>query len=179
MASHRNHDSDQRLYLASIDPPYCSLNVASSFAILTPTEKRYAHHIGRAGWAGARIILDQWTPHASAIFDMLIAAFSTKDGSKLADLDAIKSASGVSDCDWEASLQWSAQVGDLLYSSGYQTHLQVITNLANYRSFGSSKIIPRVGRDEFRSILAVSENKASVLPMWDEVSIPIILIALD
>ncbi len=52
-------------------------------------EKKYAHHISEASWAGARIIQEQWTPYARDLYDLLIAIFS--DDGKLANLDELKS----------------------------------------------------------------------------------------
>ena len=113
-------------FLADRNAPFCSLEVAKSFAQLTyvlslialnfislkhlcrSKEKKYAHYVGQASWAGARIIQGQWTPQAQSLYDLLILTFS-KDG-KLADLETLKRESGVSDEDWTNLLQYTAQV---------------------------------------------------------------------
>lgn len=71
-------------------------------------EKKYAHFIGQASWAGARIIQGQWTPQAQRLYDLLILTFS--DGGKLADLEGLKQRSGVSPEDWEDIMQYTTQV---------------------------------------------------------------------
>ena len=88
--------------------PYCSLDVQKSFEQLSTKEKLYAHFISRASWAGARIVQKQWTPYASDLYDLLILTFS-KSG-KLCNLEELKQKSGVKDDDWNALLQYSAQV---------------------------------------------------------------------
>ena len=74
----------------------------------SPKEQKYAHFIGQASWAGARIIQGQWTPQAQSLYDLLILTFS-KDG-KLADLAKLKADSGVSEKEWFDLLQYTAQV---------------------------------------------------------------------
>jgi hypothetical protein len=49
-------------FYADKDAPFCSLNASKSFKLLTQKEKLYAHYVGQASWAGARIIQGQWTP---------------------------------------------------------------------------------------------------------------------
>ena len=71
-------------------------------------EKKYAHYIGQAAWAGARIIQGQWTPQAQKLYDLLILTFS--ENGKLADLEALQQRSGIPAEDWEDLLQYTGQV---------------------------------------------------------------------
>ena len=71
-------------------------------------EKKYAHYIGVASWAGARIIQGQWTPQAQKLYDLLILTFSDKG--KLGDLTSLKNKSGISDERWEELLEYTSQV---------------------------------------------------------------------
>ena len=71
-------------------------------------EKKYAHYISEASWAGARIIQGQWTEQAQRLYDLIILVFS--ENGKLANLEALKKKSGVSDEEWEDLLQYSSQV---------------------------------------------------------------------
>ena len=71
-------------------------------------EKKYAHYVGQASWAGARIIQGQWTPQAEKLYDLLILTFS--ENGKLANLDALQHKSGVSVDEWEDLLQYTSQV---------------------------------------------------------------------
>jgi dipeptidyl-peptidase-3 len=133
MASSAQINADR--FLADRDAPLCSLNVAKSFTQLrrashrirsrfsiyqsifrcSVKEKLYAHHFTQAAWAGARIIQSQWTPHADRLFDFLILTFS--HGGKLADLESLKSKSGLSDQAWDDLLQYTIQVRCVLDAS--------------------------------------------------------------
>lgn len=97
-------------FLADRDPPLCSLAIKDSFAQLTEKEKLYAHWIGTASWAGARIIQEQWTPEAQSLYDLLISIFSSDDGQSIADLTDLKSKSGLSEEEWVFLLEYVAQV---------------------------------------------------------------------
>jgi len=92
-------------------------------------EKKYAHYLGLASWAGARIIQGkslycpprpgspynlitfsgQWTPQAKELYDLLILTFSDASGRSLADLDLLQKCSGVSATEWEDLLQYTVQ----------------------------------------------------------------------
>ena len=119
-------------FLADRAAPLCSLDIAKPFGLLRYTnvsvaqfilivcplfpylvprsskEKKYAHCMSEAAWAGARIIQGQWTEHAQSLYDMIILVFS--QNGKLANLEALKTKSGVSDEEWEDLLQYSSQV---------------------------------------------------------------------
>ncbi len=73
-------------------------------------EKRYTHHLSKASWAGARIIQEQWTPHACSLFDLLVSIFS--ENGKVADLQRMRTASGVNDDEWRDVLMYTAQVSN-------------------------------------------------------------------
>ena len=108
-------------FLADTAPPFCSLEVAPSFALLTDKEQLYAHYVSQASWAGARIIQGQWTSYAQSLYDLIILTFSVEKG-KLADLAALKKQSGVSDEAWLYALEYSAQVRRLnLLAALYRT----------------------------------------------------------
>lgn len=71
-------------------------------------EKKYAHFVSQASWAGARIIQGQWTPQALELYDLLILTFS--DHGKLGNLEILKEKSGVCAEEWEDILQYTSQV---------------------------------------------------------------------
>lgn len=71
-------------------------------------EKKYAHFVGQASWAGARIIQGQTTPYAQKLYDLLVLTFS--DNGKLGDLARLQRESGVSAQEWTDLLQYTAQV---------------------------------------------------------------------
>ncbi|KAF9818936.1 hypothetical protein IEO21_02474 [Rhodonia placenta] len=138
-------------FLADRAAPLCSLDVAKSFSQLTSKEKKYAHYIGQASWAGVRIIQGQWTPQAQKLNDLLILIFSDKG--HLADLEGLKQRSGLNPEEWDNLVQYTTQV---------------LSNLANYKSFGFTKIIPRLSEDKFAAVVAKSPNASKTLPLWEE-----------
>eukprot|EP00842_Homolaphlyctis_polyrhiza_P006522 jgi/Hompol1/6871/HPOL_002358-RA len=130
-------------FQADTAAPLVRLEVKKHFDALTPKEKLYAHHVAQASWAGAGIIAASMTPHGPALTSMFLDIFTHKPtrGSaspKPADMAALKVKSGASDKQWELFLEYAGQV---LY------------NLGNYRSFGDTKFIPRLSKDEFESII--------------------------
>ncbi|KAI6140944.1 aflatoxin-detoxifizyme [Pisolithus thermaeus] len=137
-------------YLADKTPPVCRVEVAKAFDQLTSREKLYAHYVGQASWAGARVIQGQWTPQAQTLYDLLVLTFGANG--KLADLEALKQRSGVSEQDFDDALQYTAQV---------------MHNLVNYKSFGFTKFVPRIPVDEFAKIVAASTNAANAVPVWE------------
>jgi hypothetical protein len=96
-------------FLADKAAPFCSLNVAPSFALLTAHEKAYAHALRAASWARARVILGQSTPHAARLYDPLVLLFSDADG-KFADVHALREKAAVDADEWEALLRYTSQV---------------------------------------------------------------------
>ncbi|KAI6040659.1 peptidase family M49-domain-containing protein [Pisolithus marmoratus] len=137
-------------YLADKAPPICRVEVAKAFDQLTSREKLYAHYIGQASWAGARVVQGQWTAQAQTLYDLLVLTFGANG--KLADLEALKQRSGVSEQDFDDAVQYSAQV---------------MHNLVNYKSFGFTKFVPRIPVGEFAKIIAASTNAANAVPLWE------------
>ncbi|KAF7304876.1 Dipeptidyl peptidase 3 [Mycena kentingensis (nom. inval.)] len=136
-------------FLADKAPPLCSLEAASSFALLSDKEKRYTYYLTKAAWEGARIIQSQWTPFATDLYDLLILTFS--DAGKLADLDQLKQKAGISDADFEAISQYASQT---------------LSNLVNYKSFGFSKFIPRASAEAFGALVKASANATTATALW-------------
>nr|5YFB_A Chain A, Dipeptidyl peptidase 3 [Desarmillaria tabescens]5YFB_B Chain B, Dipeptidyl peptidase 3 [Desarmillaria tabescens]5YFC_A Chain A, Dipeptidyl peptidase 3 [Desarmillaria tabescens]5YFC_B Chain B, Dipeptidyl peptidase 3 [Desarmillaria tabescens]5YFD_A Chain A, Dipeptidyl peptidase 3 [Desarmillaria tabescens]5YFD_B Chain B, Dipeptidyl peptidase 3 [Desarmillaria tabescens] len=128
-------------FLADKSAPLCGMDIRKSFDQLSSKEKLYTHYVTEASWAGARIIQAQWTPQATDLYDLLILTFSVNG--KLADLNALKTSSGLSEDDWEALIQYT---------------VQVLSNLVNYKTFGFTKIIPRVDAEKFESVVKASSN---------------------
>jgi dipeptidyl-peptidase-3 len=102
----------------------------------------------------------------------LIATFC--DGQRgLADLEALQSTSGLSSSEFEDLLQYTAQVPFSIECNDSSGVLisppQVLSNLVNYRSFGFTKIIPRISSDKFAAVVTSSPGKKKALPLWNEV----------
>jgi len=64
--------------------------------------------LSEASWAGARIILGQWTPYTEKLFDLLILVFG--ENGTITDVDALKEKSGLSTDEWDRLLEFSSQV---------------------------------------------------------------------
>ncbi|KAJ7449805.1 aflatoxin-detoxifizyme [Mycena latifolia] len=141
----------QERFLADRAPPLCSLDVKKSFDQLSATEKHYTYWLTQASWAGGRIIQEQWTPQAIDLYDLLILAFSTTDG-KPADLQALQQKAGLSTDDFEGILQYASQV---------------LSNLVNFKTFGSTKFTPRTTLDKFEAVIKSSANVAQATPLWE------------
>ncbi|KAF8964677.1 aflatoxin-detoxifizyme [Flammula alnicola] len=137
-------------FFADRAAPLCSLDIGNSFALLSDKEKKYAHYLGLASWAGARVIQGQWTPQAQELYDLLILTFSDGQGG-LADLDALQKAAGLTSSEWEDLLQYTTQV---------------LSNLVNFKTFGFTKIVPRVDSDKFEAVITQSINSSKVVPLW-------------
>ncbi|KAF6765196.1 aflatoxin-detoxifizyme [Ephemerocybe angulata] len=116
-------------------------------------ENKYAHFLAIASWAGARVIQEQWTPQAKDLYDLLIATFSTGE-KKLADLQSLQQSSGLEKGDSQRhnNASWP----------------QVLGNLVNYKSFGFTKIVPRVPADKFEAVVSKSANASHALPLWNK-----------
>jgi dipeptidyl-peptidase-3 len=70
-------------------------------------EKKYAHYISEASWAGARIIQGQWTPQAQKLYDLLVLTFSDKSKCKLGQLRALQNDAGLGADEWEDLMQYT------------------------------------------------------------------------
>ncbi|KAF9074653.1 aflatoxin-detoxifizyme [Rhodocollybia butyracea] len=150
MAASSASDPKFRFY-ADRAAPLCSLEISRTFAQLSSKEKKYTHHVSEAAWAGTRIVQAQWTQQALDLFDLLILTFS--DNGILADLAKLQSASGLSSEEWEDVMQYS---------------VQVLSNFVNYRSFGFTKIIPRVSESKFEAVVQNSSSSNKAMAMWSK-----------
>jgi hypothetical protein len=99
--------SSNRLRGPRLHPSYASHRSAVIYAY-SSTEKQYAHYLGEASWAGARVILGQWTPFTEKLYDLLILTFS--ENGTITDIDALKEKSGLSEDEWDRVLEFASQV---------------------------------------------------------------------
>lgn len=49
--------------------------------------------------------------------------------------------------------------------------IQVLSNLVNYKSFGFTKIIPRVPQEKFEAAVKSTVNASTAVPLWDKVGL--------
>ncbi|OCH95554.1 aflatoxin-detoxifizyme [Obba rivulosa] len=138
-------------YLADRAAPICNVVVANSFAQLSSSEKKYAHYLGQASWAGGRIIQGQWTPQAEKLHQLLILTFS--ENGKLADLEALREKADLTPKEWDDLMQYT---------------IQVLSNLVNYKSFGNTKFIPRVPEEKFATVVQRSANAPQAVLLWND-----------
>ncbi|ORY02915.1 dipeptidyl-peptidase III [Basidiobolus meristosporus CBS 931.73] len=125
-------------HYADREAPVCRLEIKRHFDLLQNSEKIYAHHISQASWLGARIILRQTTQESESIFDFIVALFKDQKSGQLIDLNELQQRSGV---DKETFQHWLQYAG------------QFLTNLANYKSFGDTKFIPRIPEASLEAIV--------------------------
>ncbi|KAG6818124.1 hypothetical protein H0H87_000029 [Tephrocybe sp. NHM501043] len=144
------HATATERFLADRASPLCSLDIAKSFGQLSSQEKKYAHFLSLASWAGARIIQGQWTPQASDLYDLLILTFSTQNGT-LADLNALQQQAGLTAEEWDDLFQYTTLV---------------LGNLVNFKTFGFTKVVPRVSVNKFEAVVQRSQNSQKALELW-------------
>ncbi|KAH9997284.1 aflatoxin-detoxifizyme [Russula vinacea] len=138
-------------FLTDINAPIVGLQVDKAFSQLSSRERKYAHYLGEAAWAGARIILGQWTPYTERLYDLLILTFS--ENGSITDINALKEKSGLSGDEWDRILEFASQA---------------LSNLANYKSFGFTKFVPRVPQEKFSAVVENAPNAANAVPLWNE-----------
>ncbi|KAH6890266.1 peptidase family M49-domain-containing protein [Thelonectria olida] len=97
------------------------LGIEDQFGRLTDQEKRYAHHMARSAWFGARVILRQVSPESSTIFDFILELYHTCSGA------------------------WPSLIGPDVSSDDLQRFLiyaaTFLSNVGNYYGSGDQKFI--------------------------------------
>ncbi|KAI1362003.1 peptidase family M49-domain-containing protein [Xylaria arbuscula] len=112
------------------------LDVEAQFQCLSARERRYAHHMARAAWSGARIVMRQTSPESIAIYDFI--------------LELYRSCSG----DWDALLGQGITSEDL---NDFLTYAAAfLSNLGNYFGSGDQKFVPAVDSSVLRTFAARS-----------------------
>ncbi|TPX14262.1 uncharacterized protein E0L32_000656 [Thyridium curvatum] len=126
-------------YLADAPPSVVRLEIKKHFDALSAKQKRYAHFISQASFAGRRIVLRQVSPEAESIYDFIIALHKSTDG----DWKALGQKAGVSEADVTSFLEYA---------------VQFLGNSGNYKSFGDSKFIPRCKESDVAALAATSPD---------------------
>jgi dipeptidyl-peptidase-3 len=115
--------------------------------------------------------LGQWTPYTEKLFDLLILTFS--ENGTITDINALKEKSGLSGDEWDRILEFASQVianfPPFAIAQLIVDNVQALSNLANYKSFGFTKFIPRVPQAKFSAVVENSPNAANAVPLWNEV----------
>ncbi|KAI1859479.1 hypothetical protein JX265_010482 [Neoarthrinium moseri] len=129
--------ADLKHYLADAPPTIVRLEIEKHFEPLSDQQKRYAHFISRAAWAGTRIVLRCVSPESESIFDLILALHKSSGG----DWKALQAKAGISDEELDQFLQYAAQF---------------LGNNGNYKSFGDAKFVPRCSESAFTALAATS-----------------------
>ncbi|RDW94407.1 putative dipeptidyl peptidase 3 [Coleophoma crateriformis] len=124
-------------FLADSPPSTVNLEIKKHFDALTDQEKRYAHFISKAAFAGTRITLRQVSPESTDIYDFIISLYKSCDG------------------DW-ASLQKKAEITEQELNSFLEYSTQFLGNAGNYKGFGDAKFVPRCEEKAFTALAATS-----------------------
>ncbi|KAF9451030.1 aflatoxin-detoxifizyme [Macrolepiota fuliginosa MF-IS2] len=109
-----------------------------------------------------RFFADRAAPLCSLDVAKSFAQLSNNGKTKLGDLEALRTASGLTIVQWDDLLQYT---------------VQVLSNLANYKSFGFTKIIPRLPAEKFEAVVKSSINKDRASILWDKVMVVVGYIA--
>ncbi|KIW06886.1 uncharacterized protein PV09_02560 [Verruconis gallopava] len=134
-------------YLADSPPTVVPLAIKPHFEALNDQEKLYAHYISVACFAGTRIVLRQVSPESESIYDFIITLHKAFNG----DWKQVQKKSGVTDEELAAFLHYAAQF---------------LGNVGNYKSFGDSKFVPRIGPMVFKAIGSVTPE---TIQLWEEI----------
>lgn len=122
-------------YLADQPPSVVRLEIEKHFEALTDKQKRYAHFISKAAFAGTRIVLRQISPESEAIYDLILALHKSVGG----DWNALASKAGIEESELTLFLEYAAMF---------------LGNNGNYKSFGDSKFIPRCSEKSVAALAA-------------------------
>lgn len=143
------------IYNADINPPVCSLNIRLAWNNLTKSERFYAHYLSRANWFGSRIILNQSSHHSQLIFNWILIIFNNSHGNNtLTDLSSLQQNAGLNDVEFNHILDYSAQI---------------LSNLSEFKSFGSVKFIPNASPISFQQITNTAQRKEEAQLAWSKV----------
>ncbi|KAF7560720.1 hypothetical protein G7046_g3427 [Stylonectria norvegica] len=126
-------------YLADQPPSVVRLEIEKHFEALTDKQKRYAHFISKASFAGTRIVLRQLSPESESIYDLILALYKTCGG----DWSSLASKAGIEEDEVTQFLEYA---------------VMFLGNSGNYKSFGDSKFIPRCSEKSVDALAATSSE---------------------
>ncbi|KAF5676058.1 dipeptidyl-peptidase III [Fusarium denticulatum] len=124
-------------YLADKPPSVVRLEIEKHFDALNDKQKRYAHFISKAAFAGTRIVLRQISPESEPIFDLILTLHKSANG----DWTALAKKAGVEEDELTRFLEYAAMF---------------LGNNGNYKSFGDSKFIPRCSEKTVAALASTS-----------------------
>ncbi|KAI9903085.1 hypothetical protein N3K66_002437 [Trichothecium roseum] len=128
-------------FLADNPPSVVRLEIEKHFEALNDKQKRYAHFISKASFAGTRIVLRQLSPESEPIYDLIISLHKSCNG----DWTALGKKAGVEEQEVTYFLEYAAMF---------------LGNTGNYKSFGDSKFIPRCSDKSVAALASTSPEAA-------------------
>jgi dipeptidyl-peptidase-3 len=128
-------------FLADQPPSVVRLEIEKHFEALNDKQKRYAHFISKASFAGTRIVLRQLSPESESIYDLIVTLHKSCGG----DWNSLAKKAGVEEKEVTSFLEYAAMF---------------LGNSGNYKSFGDSKFIPRCSEKSVAA-LAATDSTAS------------------
>ncbi|PIK55392.1 putative dipeptidyl peptidase 3 [Apostichopus japonicus] len=154
--------ADQRLqFIIPNKTPIVQLECSTAFQKLSDKEKKYAHYLSQAGWAGGLICLLQTSPEAPLIFSLVLKLFKAES---IEDLQkkALEKVAGLSAEEFQALL---------MYCSAF------LSNFGNYKSFGDTKFVPDISQEKLEGIVMCSKahsvDPSGVDELWNLVKVQI------
>jgi len=128
------------------------LDAAEAFSGLTVQERSYAHGLSLADWGGASICLLQTSPESVPIFALFQLVFCAQS---VADfIEAAKTKEGLTQNEIDQAMMYAAA----FYG-----------NLGNYKSFGDTKFVPELPKEQMRRfLLSGGADPSTVEKLWAE-----------
>ncbi|KAK5106634.1 hypothetical protein LTS08_000755 [Lithohypha guttulata] len=116
------------------------MEVANPFASLDENEKLYAHHLSRAAWYGTRIIVQQVSPEANDIFDLILEVHRSCEG----DWSGMTTELGIEQTEMQQFLSYAATF---------------LSNIGNFYGRGDQKSVPNISRDILVKLASKSDTR--------------------
>ncbi|KAJ2971703.1 hypothetical protein NUW58_g9342 [Xylaria curta] len=120
------------------------LSIKDVFERLSDREQLYAHHLSRAAWHGARIILRQTSPEGTGIFDFILELHKACDGQW-----------GVFTDHYGLTIE---ELHSFLDYAG-----MFMSKMNNFCGEGDRKIVPAVSADSLRKMAGISQAATTAL----------------
>jgi len=133
--------SSSSQHVISRDTPVYQLEVEKAFESLSESERQYSHHLSMAAFLASPTVLFQTSPESAPLFALFLHFLSARPAGS-------------------PRLPEDLEV--------YLSHL--FTNMGNYKSFGDSKFIPAITKEDLVALLSASPVwHSKILPLWSRV----------
>ncbi|KAK6621537.1 hypothetical protein RUM44_001344 [Polyplax serrata] len=151
----KNQSKIDSQFILNLNTPVIELNAAQAFENLTQKEKLYSHYYSKASWYGSLICLFQGSPESPLIYSLVLKVFGEQP---IGELEQRVLQNGVTQEQFQAIL---------VYACG------ILTNLANYKSFGDSKFVPGAPINVFEAVIqssyAFKKDETTITSLWERV----------